>query len=231
MRMRAESLTRQRQVLQTVWPVRIVRIDDSSCWVVVVGKLRRMSSSNSGIAKTSVDLNFVSVIIEAFVIGRWYHMCYTVYIFFVSGDLHLQVEHGPHFKVYANAELRERAIHRPLIHGCPTDIAGWKNQSLHIKGLSAHSSPPTKAHHCWKMQSKGSFISLSISLLPYSSSIIQIHMPQSRRTPILALATSPVRDSQAAAAAIKSLRHVDGRIVIIVVISLLSGKAIIRLLL
>lgn len=231
MRMRAESLTRQRQVLQTVWPVRIVRIDDSSCWVVVVGKLRRMSSSNSGIAKTSVDLNFVSVIIEAFVIGRWYHMCYTVYIFFVAGNLHLQVEHGPHFKVYANAELRERAIHRPLIHGCPTDIVGWKNQSLHIKGLRAHSSPPTKAHHCWKMQSKGSFISLSISLLPYSSSIIQIHMPQSLRTPILALTTSPVRDSQAAAAAIKSLRHVDGRIIIIVVISLLSGKAIIGLLL
>jgi len=83
-RMRAESLTRQRQVLQTVWPVRIVRIDDSSCWVVVVGKLRRMSSSNSGIAKTSADLDFVSVIIEAFVIERWYHMCYTVYIFVVS---------------------------------------------------------------------------------------------------------------------------------------------------
>lgn len=71
MRMRAESLTRQRQVLQTVWPVRIVRIDDSSCWVVVVGKQRRMSSSNSGIAKTSADLDFFSVIIEAFVIQRW----------------------------------------------------------------------------------------------------------------------------------------------------------------
>jgi hypothetical protein len=83
-RMRVESLTRQRQVLQTVWPVRIVRIDDSSCWVVVVGKPRRTSSSNSGIAKTSADLALVSVIIEAFVIERWYHMCYTVYIFFVS---------------------------------------------------------------------------------------------------------------------------------------------------
>ena len=231
MRMRAESLTRQRQVLQTVWPVRIVRIDDSSCWAVVVGKLRRMSSSNSGIAKTPADLKFVSVIIEAFVIERWYHMCYTVYIFFVFSDLHLQVQHGPHFKVYANAELRERAIHRPLIHGCPTDVAGWKNQPLHIKGLSAHSSPPSKAHHCWKMQSKGSFISLSISLLPYSSSIIQIHMPQSLRSPVLALATSSVRDSQAAAAAIKSLRHVDGRIVIIIVTPLVSGLVVMGLLL
>jgi len=148
-RMRVESLTRQRQVLQTVWPVRIVRIDDSSCWVVVVGKPRRTSSSNSGIAKTSADLALVSVIIEAFVIERWYHMCYTVYIFFVSADLHLQVQHGPHIKcrsieVYANAELRERAIHRLLTHGCPTNVAGWKNQSLQIKRLSTHSSPPSK---------------------------------------------------------------------------------------
>lgn len=236
MRMRVESLTRQRQVLQTVWPVRIVRIDDSSCWVVVVGKPRRTSSSNSGIAKTSADLALVSVIIEAFVIERWYHMCYTVYIFFVSADLHLQVQHGPHIKgrsieVYANAELRERAIHCLLTHGCPTNVAGWKDQSLHIKRLSTRSSPPSKVHHCWKMQSKGSFISLSISLLPSSSSIVQIHMPQSLRSPILALATSPVRDSQAAAAAIKTLRHVDGRIVIIIVIPLLSGLDIIGLLL
>lgn len=59
---------RQRQALLTVWQVRIVRIDDSSCWVVVVGKLRRTSSKSSGIAKTSADLGFVSVIIEAFVI-------------------------------------------------------------------------------------------------------------------------------------------------------------------
>lgn len=65
MRIRAESLTRQRHVLQTDWPDRIVRIDDSSCWVVVAGKLRRMSSSSSGIAKTSADLGLISVITGA----------------------------------------------------------------------------------------------------------------------------------------------------------------------
>jgi hypothetical protein len=63
--MRIESLTRQRHVLQTVWPARIVRIDDSSCWVVVAGKLRRMSSSSSGIAKTSADLGVFPVIVGA----------------------------------------------------------------------------------------------------------------------------------------------------------------------
>ena len=62
--MRAESLTRQRHVLQTVCPARIVLIDDRSCWVVEAGKLRRTSSNSSGIAKTSADLGLLSVIVE-----------------------------------------------------------------------------------------------------------------------------------------------------------------------
>jgi len=63
--MRAESFTRMCHVLQTIWPPMIVRIDDSSSWEVVVGKLSRISSSSSGIAKTSADLDLVVAIIEA----------------------------------------------------------------------------------------------------------------------------------------------------------------------
>ena len=54
-------------MLLTVWEVRIVLIDVSSCWGVVVGRLRRMSSKSSGIAKTSADddLGLGSVIVGA----------------------------------------------------------------------------------------------------------------------------------------------------------------------
>ena len=40
-------------------------MDDSSCWVVAVGRLRRMISSSSGIVKTSADLELLSFIVEA----------------------------------------------------------------------------------------------------------------------------------------------------------------------
>ena len=57
-------------------------------------------------------------------------------------------------------------------------------------------------------------------------------MPQSLRAPILALATSSIRDSQAAAAAIEALRYVDRRIVVVVVvIPLLTELIVLRLLL
>lgn len=85
-RMRAESLTRQCHVLQTIWPAIIVRIDDSSSRVVVVGRLSRISSSNSGIAKTSAGLELESIILDSYD-GR-YHMCYTMYSLRVCG-LHL----------------------------------------------------------------------------------------------------------------------------------------------
>lgn len=86
--MRVESLTRQRHVLQTVWPVRIVRIDDSSCWVVVVGKSSKISSSSSGIAKTSADFELLlSVIVKVVVMDVSFHMC--VYIFIRVCGLHL----------------------------------------------------------------------------------------------------------------------------------------------
>ena len=56
-------------------------------------------------------------------------------------------------------------------------------------------------------------------------------MPQCLSAPILALATSSVRDSQAAAA-IQALWHINGRSIIVVIVSsLVTGVAVVRLLL
>jgi hypothetical protein len=43
------------QVLQTRWQMKIVRMEESSSWARVAGKLRRMLSSSSGMAKTCAD--------------------------------------------------------------------------------------------------------------------------------------------------------------------------------
>ena len=156
--------------MQTVWPVRIVRIDDSSCWVVVVGKLSRMSSSSSGIAKTLADLELLSVIMEVF---RWIfdcHMCVILYIYsFVSAvSIFSKLSvHGPRSNVMIYrgicqcCRVRGKAVHLLLIHGYLTDVVPaahspcdnssltmWNRQHpQHIKRLGFIPQPHPKAHH------------------------------------------------------------------------------------
>lgn len=143
-------------------------------------------------------------------------------------------------EVYANNAGYEKSHSPPfcprlLIDAVPTahalcdksNLTGWnRRQSRHPPLHFSIQSPTTTKNRSPKPH---------LSHQPYipvqSSSSIQIHMPQRLRAPILALHTSPIRDSQAAAA-VKSLRHLDGRIVIIVIVSpLMNSLAVMGLLL
>jgi hypothetical protein len=129
-------------VLHTIWHVMIVRIEDSSCWAVVAGRLSKISSSSSGIAKTSAALLMVYVVTGAR--GGRYHIygdavMYTrmsVCRLHLLGSAELHAPHGPHFQwsieVYTANEKAVRPTPSTFVHRCGTHTAHAFRNNLSV---------------------------------------------------------------------------------------------------